>query len=239
MKLFVSLFLSIGMLNDSSGMTFISQEDGCWNDKSVWQNGIIPGYNISDTVIINTHVSFLQDITLLNSSVLQINPSGSICGHFDIHVLTNAEFLIYGSFYADTILVPEGHIEINNSRQAAYFFIITVTFPGSIHIQGAFVSAGPPFTCNCGEVGLSEISNNYSGKFFVFPIPSDGDIFIRAEMNITRIEVWNSAGQMEKTFPSVEKVSLPGKPGIYFLRVYLNNEVMLTKEVLRIQSNEK
>src|SRR5689334_23300795 len=106
MRLLTALFLSIAICSDSSGVTFISQGDGCWNDKSVWQNGNIPGYTISDTVIINSHVSFLQDLTLSNNSVLQVNTSGSICGHFDIHVLDNSQFIIYGSFYADTILVP-------------------------------------------------------------------------------------------------------------------------------------
>src|SRR5215470_11774362 len=139
MKLGIAVLLSLVMLSDANGVTFVTLGDGCWQDKWVWQGGNIPGYNISDTVIINNHVSFLQDLTLMSNALLQVNASGSICGHFDIHVLANSEFRIYGSFYADTILVPAGHIEINNSGQPSYFYIMTITFPGSIHVQGPWI----------------------------------------------------------------------------------------------------
>jgi len=88
----------------------------------------------------------------------------------------------------------------------------------------------------CNANGMSENSNN-NNLVKIFPNPSKDGVNIKSDKIISKVEIFNSQGQLIKTVNSQNKeisVSIDGVlRGIYFAKVHTNNGDMWTGKIIK------
>tara|TARA_Y100001954_G_scaffold225769_1_gene266793 strand:- start:450 stop:971 length:522 start_codon:yes stop_codon:yes gene_type:complete len=91
---------------------------------------------------------------------------------------------------------------------------------------------------NYGEEWNESLSiNQVSGKdeFFIYPNPTDGDIFFNVEMNKATIEIYTNNGQIVYNLKNLksEKISLDLPRGVYFARIFIDNRIVNRKILIK------
>jgi len=88
----------------------------------------------------------------------------------------------------------------------------------------------------CNANGMSENSNN-NNLVQIFPNPSKDGVNIKSDKIISKVEIFNSQGQLIKTVNSQNKeisVSIDGLlNGLYFVKVSLNNGDVWTGKIIK------
>lgn len=90
--------------------------------------------------------------------------------------------------------------------------------------------------CNCANVGITE---NKATKMSVYPNPTNGQVVVNANENITHIEVFNTLGEVvvAEEYTSADQqtskyVDLSGMPGgMYMIQVQLSSGNTLTSKI--------
>ncbi len=104
----ILLFLLLLFYRSARSTTWITIDNGNWNDSSVWLSGIVPSYSNADTILIKDTVYFDGDINLNSGALLQIDSGGGLCGHYNITVYSGAIINKYGALDLDTLFVVGG-----------------------------------------------------------------------------------------------------------------------------------
>jgi hypothetical protein len=88
---------------NSSANTFITSQDGEWEDSVTWNNHQLRDTVFNDTIIVKHNIHFNNHL-LLTDVFMLLDSAGSLCGHYAIH-LVNSQFYQYGDMYIDTLQV--------------------------------------------------------------------------------------------------------------------------------------
>ena len=144
--LFICLFFIHFNLFASS---FITEANGVWNNTGTWENGNIPPFSNSDTVVIKHLILLPADLTLLNGAYLKIDSTGGLCGHFKINVSASTSFLKYGFLQIDALNMTGG--EVNLLPPGNTIFTQYGLLTGGVFNNTSNFNVGPWFQCQLPE----------------------------------------------------------------------------------------
>jgi hypothetical protein len=222
--------------------TIISFADGNWSDSATWTGGRLPGYSISDTVLIEHCVFYNQDIQVDSGGVLVIGDSGKICGHQIIHLLPGSELDIFGRIYFDTVFA-EGEI-ILNTPWPSIGRLVRITYPGNIEILYEWKLRYYDFICSCSfdsvfsephDTAIASMSVEDTVRIDIGPNPFTGWLYIKAHALIDYFYLTDALGRiiMQRMYEE-NKINLGYlSPGVYFLNFKIADGTTITKKIVR------
>ena len=247
----VFLFTLFLLLRENFVManTFVSQEDGNWED-SIWNgNQSLEETLDGDTVIINHHVTFNGTLNLTHC-FLQINYDASLCGYDSVNLFFS-RLLEYGGFFAQYVLVKSSHWE----SYSGYYVVLThilVSGPGSEQFVccGAGGHGGEGFICSNpvqywqDSTFTDSSANPRPPTFRIYPNPSSGNIIVVSNVPPTEfpiiLDIYDVVGRaIQSTIIPDGKSSLSfltnaWTPGVYLFNFKRDGIVLKTIRVVRV-----
>ncbi|MGV3631471.1 MAG: hypothetical protein ACO1O6_09695 [Bacteroidota bacterium] len=136
---------------------------GYWNNPSVWQDGLIPPYAFSDSVIINHPVAITADLEV--QGYFRIESGGAICGHDNLTLYGKME--VYGFFELDSLRVDGGEARHYGPGNSVATYQTEVTNGGLFSLTGGSLAVGPWFECRNSDFFYLGYENLASDKITV------------------------------------------------------------------------
>lgn len=90
-------------------------------------------------------------------------------------------------------------------------------------------------SCNCNPASVNEIINNVKVVMYPNPVQNENFLNINASEEINKIEIFSTIGKLENVQfanNSSTKIKISGyKPGLYLVRMQMNNGAVITKRI--------
>jgi hypothetical protein len=234
---FFIFIISIFRIFNVHGSIYNTVASGFWTNSSTWQNGVIPPYTNNDTVVVKHFIQYSDDLVLNNGALLQVDSSGSICGHHNIIANTGSTIITYGNLLTDTMFGPGGHIYFN--QPGSIILSAYGTFSsGAIVISNTSLQVGPWFNCisKPAEINEKEVS-----EISVFPVPVKNILYIAGLPAKSKVYIYDMNNYHIRSFlidanSDKTAVDVQGLPdGIYILSIEANT--IFRKKVLINQAD--
>lgn len=196
---------------------------GYWNDPTVWQNGQIPPLSGNDTIHIRHDLMFVQPLNLASATLLQIDSSGSLCGHYQIIIQAGSVLGNYGELDADTISLPGGHLYNYASGNMLVTYFGLVNNGGGWSNLGGSLQVGANFTCGQKSNGIIE---NQLFNAEIIPNPAHAGGFVRLSAadpipGRLSVEIYSLQGERLQISDCPDGIFWPEvKPGIYIVLLF-------------------
>ncbi|MEO8759738.1 MAG: T9SS type A sorting domain-containing protein [Bacteroidia bacterium] len=208
---------------------------GNWSDTTTWNLNRVP--QTTDTVVVNTFVSFDMDFSSISPGMLEVTECGTLCG---LHNYTGC-FNLYGVVYINTFHLIYG---ISNSSSPSFNVLSygIVTNTGTQFISTGSLCVGCTSNCqNCSTNNKEETACTQSGitqnknlpkAFSIYPNPANDKVYIDGK-NITEIKLVNVLGNevLHTKEKEIEVSSLTN--GIYFIEITTTKNTYTQKVIVR------
>lgn len=218
----IYLAFAVLFLSQLNAKTYHSFQKGDWSNKYTWTNEDKPAFSFGDTIYISHYVLLDSSLSLTQGAYLQIDSSGSLCGH---KILTgNSQSMIYkyGLLQVDSIFLVGGKAIMDGPESVVVWRQISIAGTGASYYQkGGHTEVGPWFECRKrpSENGLSAISYL---DHTIYPNPNQGHFYLDLPIqgNGYTLKVFDASGKsiLETACPVAgQEISLgPVNPGLYY-----------------------
>jgi len=128
---------------DLLSITYVSIQDGYWNDTATWQGGVLP--DLADSVIIHHFIIFNQDLNVPSSGYMQIDSSATLCGIYNLETDCGSYFYNWGTVKGDRVNITDGgnYGFIHALQQYTVSPCLITTPVGAAQIGGTFTCSFP------------------------------------------------------------------------------------------------
>jgi len=169
---------------------------GYWTSPTTWDLNRTPV--ASDSIVVNSFVSFDADFTSLSPGMLNVTECGTICG---THHYTGY-FLFNGIIYLSGLTASYGNSISNSDINVQQF--LTVTGSGSYVVNGLTCvgctslcqncSANRQNAIPCAPAGISNLSDD--NTLYCYPNPATNDLNVKGIKHTTTIRLFDSLGKL-------------------------------------------
>jgi hypothetical protein len=226
MKRTISLILPFiflfGRSEKAYSATFHTISGGNWNSLAVWLNGQIPPLTGTDSIYVLHNVMYTSALVFVPSCYLEINGSGSLCGHERFIVQSGAIVNNYGDLYGDSMFINGG--QVHNFGYVLLSNVAVITNGGSLNNGvGGTLQVGGNFLCSEKPGGEAELGKQaYPVGFFPQP-GKNGEMMhcdFKSESDKYGLRIFSLTGELVLEIMADEngEFYVNGlNPGIYFV----------------------
>lgn len=212
---------------------YVTVAAGDWNNPATWQNGDVPAYTFSDTVLINHRVTF--DSILSAYGYFRIDVRGGICGQHLLNVYYKMD--VFGFFWVDSLDIFGGDL-------------LQMSAQNCISTKGALIhGAGASFSVHDGESFMAGIAFDCGSEFMtvsqqelgkiedleLYPNPTSDFINIEGDLSQYDFKLLDYAGKIISQGKASSTLDLSHfENGIYFLNILKNDELIQTEKIVKL-----
>jgi hypothetical protein len=218
---FITMFL---VLVNNYSQIRETVHSGEWDDASTWVNGVLPGTNCIDSIIIKHIVTYSDSLTFHKPVLVDIR--GVLCG-FDPLVFFNSKLNVYGTIRVGQITAYTSQIYMDNNHKS---YISGMLLSGI----GGWFKTGPnhqgvsftsDFDCSNESLTTLETLENEIDNLIIYPNPVEGKIYIKGDITDFKIEVYSLTGKLINYFENVFDINLQDlESGSYVMKIIQKNE---------------
>lgn len=183
-----------GIPTELNATTYSTVGSGNWGSASIWANGQVPPLTGGDSICIRHGVFYSSSIVLTMATYLQLDSSGTLCGHRKFFVPSGSALMNYGEVYADSLIINGG--TVTNYGFMHMTNMAVVNFGGSLMNYGNML-VGHSFLCFEKSNGFEEVENG-SYHSLIYPLPiRNGEAFrVKGLEEDCTVRIYTLAGQL-------------------------------------------
>ncbi len=228
-KLVLICFLIFGSYSYSQ--RYVTVAPGDWDSPATWQNGNVPSYTFSDTVLINHRVTF--DSILSAYGYFRIDVRGGICGQHLLNVYYKMD--VFGFFWVDSLDIFGGDLlqmSAQNCISTKGALIHGAGASFSVHDGESFM-AGIVFDCGSEFMTVSQEEIDKTLHLVVYPNPTSDVINIEGDLTRCDFILSDYSGKIISQGKASEILDVSAfENGVYFLQFIRDGQIKTTKKVL-------
>jgi hypothetical protein len=251
-KVLVSFWFACLLSSSIFATSITSIVCGNWSAPSTWNLNRTP--LPTDTVIVNSFVSFDVDFTSTSPGFLNVTVCGALCGSHNY----TGNFLFDGTVFLNTLTADYGH-SVSTSSVNIQQSATVINSGTSYDVTAGSVCVGCTSTCqNCSAsrtdstncLGTVPENKIAEANLRIFPNPANNNLSISSTKELGTISIYNNLGEIVLcvSILSGQTQSKPNpnssqegklittdvsklQPGIYFIQTKLSDKVYASKFV--------
>lgn len=216
----IYLALAALFLSQLNAKTYRSYQKGDWSSKFTWAGEDKPAFSFGDSIYISHYVMLDSSLYLSQGAYLQIDSSGSLCGHKVITGSSQSLIYKYGLLQVDSIFLLGGKAIMDGPEPVVVWRQVSISGTGASYYQkGGHTEVGPWFDCRTrpSENGLSSIAKL---DHAIYPNPNQGVFKIEMPVGCDNcsFEVFDASGKVIlETSATGQEINLSSaNPGLYY-----------------------